>query len=111
MSKIKNKLHNVIDNKWFLFTMCVLLGQFGIHRFLMRRWTTGVLLFICSLFGLGSAWSMIDAVLIALNKLTPRPRRITSKRPKQRKTATVKKETPMDYNGPMLISDSGKVVM
>lgn len=43
--------------------LCVLIGIFGVHRFYLGRWATGLLwIFTGGLFGIGT---LIDLILIA----------------------------------------------
>ena len=72
---MKNKLAKLSENKWCLFLVCLFLGSYGVHRFLMKRWGSGILMLLLSLFGVSSIWAMIDLVRIALGKLDVKPQK------------------------------------
>lgn len=56
--------------KWIAFTLCVLFGYFGVHKFYERKWLWGVAyLFTGGLFGFG--W-LIDCVRILFRSTEPR---------------------------------------
>ena len=46
--------------------LCLFLGVFGMHRFYVRKFGTGILM-LCTLGGFG-AWAFIDLLFIVLNK-------------------------------------------
>jgi TM2 domain-containing membrane protein YozV len=48
--------------------LCIFLGSFGIHRFYVGKWLTGILMLI-TLGGLG-IWYLVDIALIVSNRFT-----------------------------------------
>ncbi len=48
--------------------LCIFLGNFGIHRFYVGKWLTGILMLI-TLGGLG-IWYLVDIALIVSNRFT-----------------------------------------
>lgn len=48
--------------------LCIFLGIFGAHRFYLGKWKSGIVQLLT--FGLYGFWTLIDLVLIVLNKLS-----------------------------------------
>ena len=70
---MKDKLAKIFENQWYLFLVCLFLGPYGIHRLLMRRWRSGLLMLLLAPFGVSLIWAIVDLVRIALGKLTTKP--------------------------------------
>ena len=48
--------------------LCIFLGVFGIHRFYVSKWITGILMLLTG--GGFGVWWVIDTVLIIIGKFT-----------------------------------------
>lgn len=63
-----NALGYVPKKKWKAFWLCLFLGMFGIHRFYVNKWGTGVLYFFT--MGLGGAGWFHDLGAILKDRFT-----------------------------------------
>jgi hypothetical protein len=55
-------------NRLVALLLCVFLGVFGAHRFYLGKWKSGLVQLLT--LGVYGIWTLIDVVLIALNKLS-----------------------------------------
>lgn len=88
---MKNKSATLANNKWFLFMMCLFFGAYGVHRFFMRRWISGLLMLALAIVGVSTIWMIVDLIRISLGKLESIP-------PKARKAKKIKVKTRGIYS-------------
>lgn len=69
MKKLTKAYNYIVNSKWAMLAVCFLAGNFGVHRFLQKRWITGILMVLLSFIGLSGIWTLIDFILIATGKL------------------------------------------
>lgn len=53
-----------------LILVCLFLGVFGVHRFMLGRKKSAIAMLLLSLTGISSYWAFVDLILIAKGKLT-----------------------------------------